>query len=106
MKKKTINMEGVSPESWARTIFLMIALINQVLAVLGKGQIEIAESTIYQICTLIATVISAIMAWWKNNSFSKSAQVADVVMHDLETPIEYIQKANQPDTDHHYPGVG
>ena len=43
MKKKTINMEGVSPESWARTIFLMIALINQVLAVLGKGQIEIAE---------------------------------------------------------------
>lgn len=106
MKKKVINLDGVSPESWARTIILVIALVNQILAVLGKDQIKIAESDIYQICSLIATIVSAIWAWWKNNSFSKSAQVADVVMKDLETPIEYIKKANQPDTDHHYPGVG
>lgn len=105
-KKKTINLSGVSPETWARTIVLILALVNQILAIFGKGQIDIAESDIYQVCSLVATILSSLWAWWKNNSFSESAQVGDVVMKDLESPIEYIEKANQPDTDHHYYGVG
>lgn len=81
---KKIDFSGVTPETWARTIILLIALINQVLAILGKGKIDIAENDIYQICTLIATVISTIWAWWKNNSFSVSAQQADAIMATLE----------------------
>lgn len=103
MNKKKINLEGVTPETWARTIVLLIALINQVLAILGKGKIEIAESDIYQICTLVFTFVSAIWSWWKNNSFSVSAQDGDAVMKSLEEgEIPYIEKANQPDTDHHH----
>lgn len=101
--KKKINFSGVSPETWARTIILFLALVNQILAILGKGQIEIAENDIYQICTLVFTTVSTLWAWWKNNSFSISAQDGDAVMKSLESgEIPYVEKANQPDTDHHH----
>lgn len=104
--KKKINLSGVTPETWARTIVLFIALINQILAILGKGQIDIAENDIYQVVSLIATFASAIWAWWKNNSFSEGAQNGDAVMHALEAgELEYTEKAYQPDTDH-YAGRG
>lgn len=100
--KKNINFAGVTPETWARTIVLFIALINQVLAIMGKGQIEIAESDIYQICSLVFTVISTIWAWWKNNSFSLSAQDGDKVMKALESgELEYTPKP-EPETEHHH----
>ena len=100
--KKNINFAGVTPETWARTIVLFIALINQILAIMGKGQIEIAESDIYQICSLVFTVISTIWAWWKNNSFSVSAQDGDKVMKALESgELEYTPKP-EPETEHHH----
>lgn len=106
MNKKVINFAGVTPETWARTIVLFIALVNQVLAILGKGQIEIAENDIYQICTLIFTFVSAIWAWWKNNSFSISAQEGDAVMHAHEDgELEYTEKLVS-DTDHEHHEVG
>lgn len=101
--KKKINFSGVTPETWARTIILFLALVNQILAILGKGQIEIAENDIYQICTLVFTTVSTLWAWWKNNSFSVSAQDGDAVMKALEAgELEYTEKAHQPDTDHHH----
>ena len=100
--KKSINFAGVTPETWARTIVLFIALINQILAIMGKGQIEIAESDIYQICSLVFTVFSTIWAWWKNNSFSQSAQDGDKVMKALESgELEYTPKP-EPETEHHH----
>ena len=102
MNKKKINLEGVTPEVWARTIILLIALINQILAIFGKGQIEIAESDVYQLCSLVFTVISTIWAWWKNNSFSLSAQDGDKVMKALESgELEYTPKP-EPETEHHH----
>ena len=102
--KKEINFEGVAPETWARTIVLFIALINQILAILGKGKLEIAESDIYQLASLIFTIITALRAWWKNNSYSLSAQAGDEVMKLLEQEPEYIAPAEN--ADHHHPEVG
>ena len=98
--KKKINFSGVQPDTWARTIILILALINQVLAILGKGQIEIAENDIYQVCTLAATIISAVWSWWKNNSFSESAQEGDTVMKSIEE-LKYTEPDEQAD---HYRG--
>jgi len=100
-KKKTINFSGVTPEVWARTVILFLALVNQILAILGKEQIPFAENDIYQICSLIATFVSAIWAWWKNNSFSVSAQDGDKVMHTLESgELEYSEPLTE--TEHHH----
>ena len=70
-------MENVKADTIARTIILVLALVNQVLAIAGKDKIPVVESDIYQICSLAVTVGSAIWSWWKNNSFTKTAIKAD-----------------------------
>jgi hypothetical protein len=50
----------------------------------------------------VFTVISTIWAWWKNNSFSLSAQDGDKVMKALESgELEYTPKP-EPETEHHH----
>ena len=100
--KKKINLDGVTPETWARIIWLVISLANQILAIFGKGQIKLTESEIYQMVTIINTVIIALWAAWKNNSYSISAQEADKVMIALESgELEYTPKP-EPETEHHH----
>lgn len=67
-------MKNVTSGTVARTIVLMLALVNQALAIMGKGTIDIADDTIYQLCSLGATVITAGIAWWKDNAISKKAR--------------------------------
>lgn len=71
-------------ETWIRTIVLMIALINQVLTVLGKNPLPFSEEEIYQFLSLAATVICGLWAWWKNNSFTAAAVVADDYLEKLK----------------------
>lgn len=80
MKEK---LKGVTPETWARTGSLLIALINQILAIFGKDVLPFGENQVYQIISISATVITGIIAWWKNNSFTKKAQLADQYLAEL-----------------------
>lgn len=74
----------ISTDTIARTIVLALALINQVLAIMGKGTIQIAENDVYQFVSLAWTIISAIIAWWYNNSFTKHAIRADKYLDALK----------------------
>ena len=74
-------MTNMKSETIARTIVLALALINQCLAMAGRGTIDIAESEIYQIVSLAFTCGASVWAWWKNNSFTKEAIQADKIMH-------------------------
>ncbi len=78
----------ISADTIARTIVLFIAILNQILAILGKNRLEIAESDIYQIVTLVFTIGSAVWAWWKNNSFTQNALKADEFMKELKDKTE------------------
>ena len=78
----------ISADTIARTIILFIAILNQILAILGKNRLEIAESDIYQIVTLAFTIGSAVWAWWKNNSFTQNALKADEFMKELKDKTE------------------
>lgn len=74
----------VTPETIARTIVLILALCNQVFAMLGKGTVNIAENDIYQVVTLISTIAATLWAWWKNNSFTQPAIEADEMLKELK----------------------
>lgn len=74
----------VKADTIARTLVLILALVNQVLAVLGKGTIDIAENDIYQLVSIAWTVVSAVVAWWYNNSFTKHAIRADKYLDALK----------------------
>ena len=73
----------IQPDTIARTIVLALALLNQLLAIFGKGTIQITENDIYQVVSIIWTIASAIVAWWWNNSFTQHAIRADDYLDSL-----------------------
>lgn len=69
----------------ARTIVLFIALANQVMMVMGWTPIDVEEEYVYNLISTIVTIIAAVWAWWKNNSFTKAALKADEVLKEEKT---------------------
>ena len=61
----------------ARTAVLLLALTNQLLSAMGKSPLPIESATVEQLVTAGITTVAALIAWWKNNSFTKEAIEAD-----------------------------
>jgi SPP1 family holin len=76
-------MSNVKTDTIVRTIVLILALVNQGLAIAGKEMLPFTEDQVYQIVTLIATIGASAWAWWRNNSFTKAAIEADKVLEEL-----------------------
>ncbi len=70
----------ISKGTIIRTTILAIALVNQLLSAMGKNVINIADEDISAVISAAFTIVSAIVAWWKNNSFTRAAIIADEVM--------------------------
>lgn len=79
------KVKTISPATWARTICLLLALVNQVLAILGKEILPFGEEEVYQLVSISATIITGLVAWWKNNSFTQSAIAADNYKDELKS---------------------
>ena len=67
-----------------RTVILAVALINQILVASGHSVIPIPDEDWENLITTGATVITALIAWWKNNSFTNAAKAGDALMHELK----------------------
>lgn len=74
----------VKADTIARLIILILSVANAIFVWLGKGRIDIADNTIYQIVSIIALIASNIAGFWKNNSFTKPALKADEYMKSLK----------------------
>ena len=74
--------QTVTPGTIARTLILALALINQILTASGHSIIAVSDDDINTLITTGFTVISALLAWWKNNSFTRPALKADEVMRE------------------------
>ena len=70
----------ISPGTIARTIILALALINQLLSLSGHSIIPISDDEINALVTSIWTIAAALIAWWKNSSFTQAALAGDAVM--------------------------
>lgn len=64
----------------ARTIVLLLALANQVLTMCGIPVLPIADETVNTAVSTVWTIVAAVVAWWKNNSFTQAAIEADEVL--------------------------
>lgn len=72
-------MRKISAGTIARTIALVLALINQILTTTGHPVIPISDETITELISLCATIVASVIAWWKNNSFTQAALAGDEV---------------------------
>lgn len=70
MNAHTYNAPTISAGTIARTACLLLALTNQVLSALGKPILPIESQTVEQLVTAGITTVAALVAWWKNNSFT------------------------------------
>ncbi len=67
-----------------RLVVLAVLLLNQTLIVMGWNPLPFSEDEIYEGVSSVATVVAAIVAWWKNNSVTKEAQQADEYLRKLK----------------------
>ena len=77
----------ISAGTIARTAVLALALINQLLSALGKPVLPIESGTLEQLVTAGITTVAALIAWWKNNSFTIAAIQADKYLEDKKSQI-------------------
>ncbi len=71
-----------------RTIILAVALINQILVSSGHSVIPIQDEEWETLITTGATIITALIAWWKNNSFTRAAMIGDAHMRKAKREFE------------------
>ncbi len=74
----------ISAATLARTAALALALTNQVLSACGKPVLPIESATVEQLVTAGITTVAALVAWWKNNSFTAAALEADKTFDRLK----------------------
>ena len=83
----TYNEPTISAGTVARTACLLLALTNQLLSALGKPVLPIESETVEQLVTAGITSIAALVAWWKNNSFTAAALEADKTYDRIKSQI-------------------
>lgn len=74
----------VSAGTIIRTICLVLALTNMVLESCDKKIIPISDDQVSEVVTLIFTIVTSCVGFWKNNSFTEEAIIADDLMHELK----------------------
>ena len=82
------NKLNITSGTIARTIILVLALLNQLLTAMGHSVINISDESVNTLISTGFTIVTAIVAWWKNNSFTQSALKADEVMRELKSNKE------------------
>ena len=79
-----MTTDKISAGTIARTIILLLALINQCLSMAGVSPLPIEDEQVETVITTAWTVIAAIWAWWKNNSFTQAALAGDALKNEIK----------------------
>lgn len=69
-----IDLNRVSKETWIRTILLVLAIVNKILVWKGYCPLPIDDELIETVVSDLALIITALIAWWKDNAFTVIAQ--------------------------------
>lgn len=71
----------ISKGTLIRTACLLLAIVNNLLAIYGKSPLPINDETLTEVISFCFTSVASVIAWWKNNSFTQKAIAADEVLH-------------------------
>ena len=74
---------NIKPATIARIGALLVAIVNQCLAMFGHGILPFTENMAYQVVSLVAVVVIAAINAWYNNDISKVALLCGGVFDAL-----------------------
>lgn len=101
-----INVKDIKPSTYVSAVVLIFTMVNYVLNIMVKPVININENEIAAWVTAIVGVAGIIYSWYKNQSITKPAQVADDVMQILKDGKitlaeleDFVAKYSEQDTD-------
>lgn len=101
-----INVKDIKPSTYASAVVLVLTMVNYILAMLGKPLVGIDEGQIETVVAALIGVAGIIYSWYKNQSITKPAQVADDVMQILKDGRitlaeleDFVAKYSEQDTD-------
>lgn len=77
------NDYQIKPATIARLGALLIAMINQCLAIFGKDLLPFTENMAYQVISLAVTVVIVVINAWYNNDITKIAILSGHVFDAL-----------------------
>lgn len=77
---------NISNGTIIRTVVLVVALANQALTIAGKSPLPFDDAMVTEGVSLILTTAASLWAWWKNNSFTTDARLADDYKAYLKRP--------------------
>lgn len=69
--------EPIKKSAILRTVFLVLALVNQALVSFGKSPLPLDEGNVELVFSLAWTGVATVLAWWKNNDFTKKARTKE-----------------------------
>ena len=78
----SFTMEKIKKSTVVRIIILIVALLNQSVAVIGAS--TFANNDWYQIFSVIVTIITAIINTWYNNDITRLARISGVFFEALK----------------------
>ena len=78
-------MKNTNVGTIIRTVLIIIALINQGLLIAGKNPLPFEDDQITQVISFGFTTVTALIAWWKNNNFSREAKEAQHYLDALKS---------------------
>lgn len=73
-----MNKENVA--TLTRTVLLWLSIVNQILTATGKNPLPLDDMTV----STVITSVFALWAWWKNNSFTSHAKLADAYLKEAK----------------------
>lgn len=101
-----INVKDIKASTYVSAVVLIFTMVNYVLNIMGKPVININENEIAAWVTAIVGVVGIIYSWYKNQSITKPAQVADDIMQILKDGKitlaeleDFVAKYSEQDTD-------
>ena len=75
---------NVKKDTIVRTVVLIVALTNQALTAAGKSPLPFDNESLTELVSLLITIVAALWAGWKNNSFTTAAIKADEYLKTLK----------------------
>lgn len=76
-------MNGVTRETWVRTIAFFLTAVNGVFAMNGGSDLILDVNAfaghVYAVVSALLLLVTGAWAWWKNNSFSDIARTMDAM---------------------------